>query len=86
MLLDNRRKLIDRKVSPNTMAFARNLLLVLVIFNLGVFGYTKRVIKSTSDPVVTSKLIDEMVIYHFAGSLVLGAGLCFITFASEKED
>ncbi len=66
------------------VTLARNLLLLFAIFNLATIGYTKLFVRKSPAPFSESKIINEMVIYHFLATQFLG--LMFLIFTFVKED
>lgn len=85
MLIDNRKRPKKREILTNK-GFIRNLVFVLFVFSSWTVVYTKLSSKSAANPVLESKSTNEMVVYHFLGSLVLGGGLCLITLTSQEEE
>ena len=65
----------DTKKSAVKMAFLRNLVVVVALFNLVTIFYVRAEIKSASDPVAESNLINQVVLYHVFGSLLMGGGM-----------
>ena len=65
------------------VTFARNLLLLFAIFNFGTIGYTKLFVRKNPAPFSESKIINEMVIYHFLSAQFLGLVLLVATFVKE---
>lgn len=85
MLINDRKRLIKREILINT-GFIRNLVFVLAIFSLWTVAYVKLSSKSAANSILESKLVNEMVAYHFVGSTLLGGGLCLITLASKDKN
>ena len=75
-----------KKFSAVKTAFFRNLVVVLALFNLCTIFYVRVAIKSASAPAVESNLINQVVIYHFVGSLLMGAGMLAATLDLDDRD
>ena len=65
------------------VTLARNLLLLFAILNLATIGYTNLVVRANRDPFSESKVINEMVIYHFLATQFLGLMFLISTFVKE---
>ncbi len=67
------------------LPLARNLLLLLAIFNLATLGYTKLFVSQNPAPFSESKIINQMVIYHFLSAQFLGLILLVSTCVKEER-
>ena len=76
---------ITPKVSLEKIVNTCNLLLVLAVFNLCSLGYAVSIMNSASDPVSESKAIKGMVVYHFAGSILIVGGFLASNWPIKKE-
>ena len=85
MLIDNRKNFLNQRVSKGKLTFACSLLTLLTIFNLFSITYANLTMRKVSDPLLESKMIDQTVLIHFTGTLILGTGLTLITFALSNE-
>lgn len=84
MLLHERRLQRKRQKLAN-ISFIRNSFFMLIVFNICTFAHTQVTSKSAVNPISKSKLINEMIVYQFAGSLVLIGGLYLMTPASRED-
>ena len=75
-----------KKISAVKTAFLRNLVVVLALFNLCTIFYVRAAIKSASDPVAESNLINQVVLYHIFGSLLMGGGMLAATWELNEKD
>ena len=91
MLINKQERGRNSQVSSGKTAFIRHLLISLAIF-AGTMGYSRLIysriiVKFASDPVWQAKIIDQMVIYHFFTSQLLGGvWLGSTVLAEERED
>ncbi len=76
-----------KKISAVKTASLRNLVVVLALFNLCTIFYVRAAIKSASDPAGESNLINQVVLYHVFGSLLMGGGMLTAAWdLDEKEE
>ena len=68
------------------MSFLRNVIIILTLFNISLFGAFKLMTGSTSNPITEAKLIDHMVVYHFMGSFFICGGMLVSTVSSLKKE
>ena len=76
---------ITKQVSLDAIANICKLLVVLGIFNLGSVGCAALLLNSATDPVAQSKAIDRMVVYSFAGSILIIGGFFAFNLPIKKE-
>ena len=81
--IPSKKSLFFKSIGIVNVALARNLLLLFAIFNLGTIGYTKLFVGKNPAPFSESKIINEMVIYHFLSAQFLGLVLLVATFVKE---
>ncbi len=78
--------MLIEKISAVKTASLRNLVVVLALFNLCTIFYVRAAIKSASDPAAESNLINQVVLYHVFGSLLMGGGMLAATLDLDNED
>ena len=80
--------MLIEKISAVKTASLRNLVVVLALFNLCTIFYVRAAIKSASDsdPVAESNLINQVVLYHVFGSLLMGGGMLAATLDLNDKD
>lgn len=76
---------ITKQVSLDKIANVYKLLIVLGLFNLGSIGCAALLLNSATDPVAQSKAINGMVIYYFAGSILIIGGFLVSHLPIKKE-
>ena len=84
-MLIHERKIPRKRQKLANIGFIRNLFVMLIIFNICNFAHTQVTSKYAANPISKSKLINEMIVYQFVGSLVLIGGLCLMTPASQEN-
>lgn len=53
---------------------------------LGAIIFTNRMMKLNAHPILESKMINELVIYHFSTLVLAGGLLCFYSLASDNTN
>ena len=83
MKLQSKKSLFFKSIGIVNATLARNLLILFALFNLATIGYTKFFVRGNPAPFSESKIIKEMVIYHFLATQFLGVILLVSTLVKE---